>query len=185
MDKIVIIVDCQKDFIDGSLGTPEAQDMIPKLAEKIKYSDENTYFIFTADTHNDNYLNTAEGKKLPVKHCIKGTRGWEIPSCLTESFNNAPLVLEKSTFGSYDLVHFIEDLFEDELNFNKATYIENIEIEICGLCTDICVISNAILLKNAFPNNDIVINSKCCAGTTPEAHKAALAVMKNCQIEVV
>lgn len=177
--KIVIIVDAQKDFITGSLGTPEAQAMIPKLVDKINHSSDNTYFIFTKDTHYENYLETAEGKKLPIEHCIKGTKGWEIPKELTEHFANSPLTIEKQTFGSYDLVKKIIEI----IDANENDKLE--EIELCGLCTDICVVTNALILKTSFPNCDIIVNSKCCAGTTPEAHKAALAVMRSCQIEVV
>ena len=176
--KIVIIVDCQNDFITGSLGTPEAQAMIPRLVDKINHSSDDTYFIFTKDTHYDNYLETAEGKKLPIKHCIKETEGWEIPAELTEHFANSPFTIEKSTFGSYNLVEMIIEIIDS--NDDKVE-----EIELCGLCTDICVVTNALILKTSFPECDIVVNSKCCAGTTPEAHEAALAVMRSCQIEVV
>ena len=177
--KIVIIVDVQRDFITGSLGTPEAQAMIPKLVDKINHSSDNTYFIFTKDTHYENYLETAEGKKLPVEHCIKGTKGWEIPEELTEHFANSPLVIEKQTFGSYALIKKIEEI----IDINEDDKLE--EIEICGLVSDICVITNALLLKTSFPAFNIIINSNCCAGTTPEAHEAALAVMRSCQIEVI
>lgn len=176
--KIVIIIDTQRDFITGSLGTPEAQAMIPRLADKINHSSDDTYFIFTKDTHYDNYLETAEGKKLPIKHCIKETEGWEIPTELTEHFANSPLTIEKTTFGSYDLVKKIIEITDS--NDDKIE-----EIELCGLVSDICVISNALILKTFFPNCDIVVDSKCCAGTTPEAHEAALTVMRSCQIEVV
>ena len=176
--KIVVIVDCQNDFITGSLGTPEAQAMIPRLVDKINHSSDDTYFIFTKDTHYDNYLETAEGKKLPIKHCIKETEGWEIPAELTEHFANSPFTIEKSTFGSYNLVEMIIEIIDS--NDDKVE-----EIELCGLCTDICVVTNALILKTSFPECDIVVNSKCCAGTTPEAHEAALAVMRSCQIEVV
>lgn len=177
--KIVVVVDCQNDFITGSLGTPEAQTMIPRLIDKINHSSDDTYFIFTKDTHYENYLKTAEGKKLPIEHCIKNTEGWEIPIELTEHFVNSPLVIEKQTFGSYALIKKIEEIIEA----NENDKLE--EIELCGLVSDICVVTNALILKTSFPECDIVVNSKCCAGTTPEAHEAALAVMRSCQIEVV
>lgn len=176
--KIVIIIDAQRDFITGSLGTPEAQAMIPRLIDKINNSSDDTYFIFTKDTHYDNYLETAEGKKLPIEHCIKETEGWEIPAELTEHFANSPFIIEKSTFGSYDLVETIVEIIDSSDN-----KIE--EIELCGLVSDICVVTNALILKTSIPNCDIVIDSKCCAGTTPEAHEAALTVMRSCQIEVI
>ena len=175
--KIVVIVDCQNDFITGSLGTPEAQAMIPRLVDKINHSSDDTYFIFTKDTHYNNYLKTAEGKKLPIEHCIKNTEGWEIPAELTEHFANSPFTIEKSTFGSYNLAKMIVEIIDSN---DKVE-----EIELCGLCTDICVVTNALILKTSFPNCNIVVNSKCCAGTTPEAHEAALVVMRSCQIEVV
>ena len=176
--KIVIIIDVQRDFITGSLGTPEAQAMIPRLVDKINHSSDDTYFIFTKDTHYNNYLETAEGKNLPIEHCIKNTKGWEIPTELTKLFANSPFTIEKSTFGSYDLVEKIIEITDS--NDDKVE-----EIELCGLVSDICVITNALIFKTSFPNCNIIVNSKCCAGTTPEAHEAALAVMRSCQIEVV
>lgn len=176
MKKFCIIIDCQNDFIDGALGTPEAVDMIPRLTKRINDDNEDTIFVFTADTHYDNYLDTAEGKNLPVKHCIKDTEGWGIHTCLTEHFCYSPFIVEKNTFGTFDLFDWINEMSEGD---------NNIEIELCGLCTDICVVSNGLLLKTAFPNAKISVNAECCAGTSPEAHEAALMVMKNCQIEVI
>ena len=174
MAKIMVIVDCQKDFIDGSLGTPEAQAMIPRLVEKIKAEPEDTMFIFTADTHDKDYLTSAEGKQLPVEHCIKGTPGWEIDSRLTMEFCNSPFVIEKPTFGSTELMDYLDDMV------NMAD-----EIEFVGLCTDICVISNVLMAKaNFYDIAKISVDATCCAGVTPASHKMALETMKMCQIIV-
>lgn len=177
--KVMVIVDCQKDFIDGSLGTSEAQAMIPRLVEKIKAEPENTLYVFTRDTHNTDYLTTAEGKQLPVEHCIKGTSGWEIDTRLAELFANAPICIDKPTFGSTALLSFLEDIY---MNINDEGVDE---IEFVGLCTDICVISNALMAKAQFYNSTpISCDATCCAGVTPEKHAAALEVMKSCQIIV-
>lgn len=174
MAKIMVIVDCQKDFIDGSLGTAEAQTMIPRLVEKIKAESEDTMFIFTADTHDKNYLTSAEGKQLPVEHCIKGTLGWEIDPRLTALFSNSPFVIEKPTFGSTELMDYLDDMV------NMAD-----EIEFVGLCTDICVISNVLMAKaNFYDIAKISVDATCCAGVTPASHKMALETMKMCQIIV-
>lgn len=173
MSKIMVIVDCQKDFIDGSLGTPEAQAMIPRLVEKIKGEAEDTMFIFTADTHGKDYLNTPEGKQLPVEHCIKGTPGWEIDTRLSELFTS-PFIIEKPTFGSTELMDYLDDMI------NMAD-----EVEFVGLCTDICVVSNVLMAKAAFYDiAEISVDASCCAGVTPANHKMALDVMKSCQIHV-
>ena len=172
--KVMVIVDCQKDFIDGSLGTPEAQTMIPRLVEKIKSEPDTTLYVFTRDTHDENYLATAEGQALPVKHCIKNTAGWEIDARLSELFANSPVCIDKPTFGSTELIEWLRGWVND-----------GDEIEFVGLCTDICVISNALMAKAEFYNNAIVsCDATCCAGVTPEKHAAALEVMKSCQIIV-
>lgn len=148
--------------------------MIPRLVEKIKTESEDTMFIFTADTHDKDYLTSAEGKQLPVEHCIKGTPGWEIDSRLAMEFCNSPLVIEKPTFGSTELMEYLSDMV------NVAD-----EIEFVGLCTDICVISNALMAKANFYDKAIIsCDATCCAGVTPEKHAAALEVMKSCQIIV-
>ena len=189
--KVLVIVDMQTDFISGSLGTPEAQAIVPNVVEKLRnHKNTDTVVLFTKDTHFNNYMETVEGKKLPVPHCIEGTEGWTIDREIHNEFkrgNYATYSSEdvingrilKHTFGSYDLVNVIHDL---ELNI-KNDCIE--EIELCGVCTDICVISNALLIKNAFPDVPIVVDASCCAGVTPEKHAAALEVMKSCQIEVI
>ena len=175
MSKILVIVDMQNDFIDGSLGTPEAQAMLPRLVEKIKNEPDTTRYIFTKDTHHEDYMMTPEGKKLPVLHCIKGTHGWEIPECLTELFTNSPFVIEKPTFGSVELMEWINDIADIDVD----------TIEFVGLCTDICVVSNVLMAKAHFYNDfEIAVDSNCCAGVTPESHEAALTTMRMCQINV-
>lgn len=166
--KYLIVVDMQNDFITGSLGSDLASAIVPDVVKKVKDYDGRT--IFTKDTHSANYLKTQEGKKLPVEHCIKDTDGWQI---CDELKPYADKVIDKVTFGSVDLPQIIKDYGED---------ID--EIELCGLCTDICVISNAMILKAAFPEVKISVDSKCCAGVTKESHNTALAAMKAVQIEV-
>ena len=166
--KVLIVVDMQNDFINGSLGSKEAQNIVPNVINKIKEY-ENELIYFTKDTHFDDYLDTPEGNKLPVKHCIKGTNGWDIPN---EILNNHKNIIEKYTFGSVEL-------------FEKLKEIENIEsIELIGLCTDICVVSNVLLAKAYFPNTQIIVDSTCCAGVTPQSHQKALDTMKMCQIDI-
>lgn len=177
--KVMVIVDCQKDFIDGSLGTPEAQAMMPRLIEKIKNEPSSTLFFFTRDTHQSDYLETREGKNLPIPHCIYNTDGWAIDSRLTEMFPS-PVAFNKITFGSPDLINFLDDIIVDGLYDNPVE-----EVEFVGLCTDICVIANAILAKTYLPDRiDVSVDATCCAGVTPEKHAAALEVMKSCQITV-
>ena len=172
MRKILVVVDMQKDFIDGSLGTKEAQAIVPLVVEKVKnYPIENVYV--TKDTHKEDYMETSEGKHLPVEHCIKGTAGWELNPEIAETTAGAKVV-EKPAFGSVELMELLKA--ENER--------EELEIELIGLCTDICVVSNALLLKAAMPENRISVDASCCAGVTPESHNAALTTMKMCQIEV-
>lgn len=187
--KVLVIVDMQTDFISGSLGTPEAQAIVPNVVNKLKvhqYTD--TIILFTKDTHHDWYLGTSEGKKLPVPHCIKDTPGWSIVKPIHDEFKNEGYAtyssgtvvkgrVLKPTFGSYDLLEVICNIAE------QADEID--EIELCGVCTDICVISNALMVKNAFPDVPVTVDASCCAGVTPEKHAAALEVMKSCQIDVI
>ena len=171
MKKIIVVVDMQNDFIDGSLGTPEAQEMLPRLKEKLKEetAKDSVELVFTMDTHGEDYLDTQEGKNLPVKHCIKGTKGWEITPELETFVKKAKAVVEKPTFGSMDLLRVLS---------------EAEEVELTGLCTDICVISNALLIKAAYPEMPVSVDAGCCAGVTPESHRNALSAMKMCQIKV-
>ena len=169
--KSIVVVDMQNDFIDGSLGTKEAQEMLPRLKDKLKKVVENgsAELVFTMDTHGKDYLNTQEGKNLPVEHCIKGTQGWEISPELGEFVAKAKAVVEKPTFGSTELIKHL----------NAAD-----EVELVGLCTDICVISNALLIKAAYPEMKVSVDAQCCAGVTPESHANALEAMKMCQVEI-
>lgn len=172
MKKFLIVVDMQKDFVDGALGTNEAQAIIPAVTEKIKGFDGE--IIVTYDTHSDNYMNTAEGKKLPVPHCIKGTDGWQLDKNVADVLKTKEFtVVEKPTFGSVELPRIIE----------KISAGDNFSIELIGLCTDICVVSNALLLKANFPEKQISVDASCCAGVTPDTHNHALATMKMCQID--
>lgn len=173
MKKILVVVDMQNDFVRGSLANNEAVKIIPNIIKKINtYPLENRFA--TRDTHFENYMETMEGKKLPVLHCIKNTKGWEIIDEI-KSFINTENIIDKTIFGAIDLVNILK-------KYDKK---ENIEIELVGVCTDICVISNAILLKTYFPEREIIVDSKCCAGVTADKHKAALEIMKSCQIEVI
>lgn len=168
--KLLLVIDMQNDFINGALGTKEAESIVKKVQKKIaEYRKQGFPVIFTKDTHKENYKNTQEGKNLPVPHCIEGTHGWEIASEL--EVKNAK-VITKPTFGSIELAKYIE------------THYPQAEIELVGLCTDICVISNALVLKAFFPETKITVDSACCAGVTPKSHKNALEAMKMCQITV-
>ena len=166
MKKTLIVVDMQKDFIDGALGTKEAVAIVENVRKKIvKYQANGDEIIFTRDTHQPNYLETNEGKHLPVEHCIEGTEGWQIGEGLEVE---GAIYIDKPSFGfmnwkDYDLE----------------------EVEIVGLCTDICVVSNALIIKATYPEIRVSVDASCCAGVTPESHEAALTTMKMCQVEVI
>ena len=171
MSKLLIVIDVQNDFVSGVLGTSESQAIIPKAKEKIaEYYERGDKILFTRDSHDDRYLSTAEGKKLPIPHCIYGTEGWkivsglEVPGCR---------YIDKPTFGYPSWAYTLNKL--DNPN----------EIEIIGLDTDICVVANALIIKTISPDTEITVDASCCAGSTTEKHKAALEVMKSCQINVV
>lgn len=173
MKKFLVIVDMQKDFVDGALGTAEAVAIVPKLAEKIKNFDGE--LIVTYDTHTEDYMNTSEGKNLPVPHCIKGTAGWELDSAIAAALEGREYTaVEKPTFGSVRLPGIIGEMAAGE----------EFEIELAGLCTDICVVSNALLLKASFPEVKISVDASCSAGVTPESHNAAVTTMRMCQIGI-
>ena len=167
--KYLIVVDMQNDFIDGALGSAEAVAILPHVKEKIENFDGQ--ILFTRDTHEANYLSTQEGRNLPVEHCIKGTDGWQIhPSLEVLRKTDA---IDKPTFGSIALVHLLQQKKDIE------------SVELIGLCTDICVISNAMLIKAAFPEVPVTVDAKCCAGVTPASHQNALDAMKMCQIKII
>ena len=172
MRKILVVVDMQNDFIDGTLGTLEAQAIVQPVLEKMRTYDKSEIYV-TRDTHGENYLQTAEGRKLPVVHCVNGTKGWQLHPQV-EAAADEKHIIDKPTFGSMDLMELLRKENEKEL----------LEIELVGLCTDICVVSNALLLKAAMPESIIRVDAGCCAGVTPESHKAALATMGMCQIEI-
>lgn len=174
MKKLLIVVDMQNDFIDGSLGSKEAQAIVPNVVKKIKEWDGD--IICTLDTHGANYLETREGKYLPVEHCIAGTNGHDINNEVFDSLvfcnGSSANLLNKYTFGSTALPEIIRGSGVDY-------------VELVGLCTDICVVSNAMLLKAHYPEMEIAVDASCCAGVTPESHQAALTTMKMCQINVI
>ena len=173
MKHFLVVVDMQTDFIDGSLGSPEAAAIKPAVIDLIHtFSGE---IWATVDTHGDNYLDTVEGRHLPVEHCIKGTSGWAIDREIATALNGRGAVfVEKPTFASLVLPQLIEDAADGE----------DFDVTLCGLCTDICVISNALLLKARFHEKEIFVRAACCAGVTPEKHLAALEVMRSCHINV-
>lgn len=175
MKKILIVVDMQNDFIDGSLGTAEAEAIVDNVAAKINTYPKDCVYA-TRDTHQDNYLQTQEGVNLPVVHCIEGTHGWEINDKVKAALGGA-VVMNKPTFGSPELA----DMMVMEFAGLPA---EECEVELVGLCTDICVVSNAMLLKARLPEVKISVDAACCAGVTPESHEAALKTMQMCQINV-
>ncbi len=171
MKKALVIVDVQKDFVDGSLGTKEAVGIIPFVVAEIQKDYDQIYVTY--DTHEKNYLETLEGQNLPIEHCIKGSDGWKLNQDIQNALENKSYIeVEKPTFGSYALVQYITN---DQID----------EITLVGLCTDICVISNALLLRSALCNTKINVVEKACAGVTVEKHLAAIEVMKSCQINIL
>ena len=173
MKHFLIVVDMQNDFVSGSLGSKEAVGIINNSCERIKSFDGEIFVTY--DTHAEDYMSSAEGKKLPVLHCVKGTNGWELDPMIAESLAGRDYTsVEKPTFGSVELPDMI----------SKAACGDDFDITVIGLCTDICVVSNALLLKAYFPEKRIIVDAACCAGVTPESHTAALLTMKMCHIEV-
>ena len=174
MSKVLVVVDMQKDFVDGALRNEEAIEIVPYVKEKIrKAKEDGTKVIFTLDTHDEGYMETEEGKNLPVPHCIRGSEGWKILDEL-EPEKYGDEFFEKETFGSTALARYFTE--------NKE---ETDEVEFIGVCTDICVISNAMILKAAFPEVPVSVRADCCAGVTPESHNTALNAMKACQIDIL
>ncbi|MBQ6594781.1 MAG: cysteine hydrolase [Clostridia bacterium] len=169
--KVLIVVDMQNDFIDGSLGTKEAEAIVTNVADRIRRArEEGDAIFFTRDTHEENYMETQEGRNLPVRHCIRGTSGWQISSALDVGTDQ---VINKPSFGSTELMEAVASL-------------PNVEaVELIGLCTDICVINNALLIKARLPEVPVSVDASCCAGVTPESHENALKAMQMCQIRIV
>lgn len=168
--KLLVVVDMQHDFIDGALGTPEARRILPRVTERVRVARLNgETVVFTRDTHEEDYLSTQEGERLPVVHCVRGTRGWQLAEGLA---TEGERVFDKPAFGSTELAKFAaEGAFA--------------EAELIGVCTDICVISNALLLKAFAPELRVSVRADCCAGATPAGHETALAAMHACQVDIV
>ena len=176
-DKVLVLVDMQNDFIDGTLGSDAAQAIVPAVAQKVRAWDG--YVVATRDTHGPDYLTaTLEGRLLPVEHCLKDSKGWQICDEVASALEGKAYLgaVDKVTFGSVDLPKVVASV----PGFSKETVIE-----VVGLDTDICVVSNALSLRMHFPDNIIKVDASCCAGTCPERHEAALATMRSCQIEVI
>ena len=175
MQDCLVIIDVQNDFVDGALGTKEAQAMLPALVERA--SSFQGKVVCTMDTHGGDYLKTPEGIALPVPHCIRGTKGWELAPAVAEiARKTGAAIYEKPVFGSLRLAQDLAAAFgRGEIG----------SVELCGLCTDICVISNAVLIRTLCPELKVIANSKCCAGVTPEKHEAALEVMASLQIKII
>ncbi len=176
MKKLLIVVDMQNDFIDGALGTSEAQAIVPAVTAHIRQRRAEGYtLIATLDTHGEDYMSTPEGAKLPVPHCIKGATGWEIRPDVMDALGDC-LLVEKPTFGSIKLPGIVSELVAADLD---------VTIELLGVCTDICVVSNALILKAHFPEATLQVKADCCAGVTPEKHRAALETIASCQIDII
>ena len=197
MKKILIVVDMQNDFVDGALGTAEAQAIVPKVADYIRnHADKNTVLLVTKDTHSSNYAETLEGKNLPVAHCIKNSYGWELNPAIQEaiydtrgkyhSFDSyfpyiSDHIIEKPSFGSIDLQNLLY-LLDDETGMQSGDIAE---ITLMGLCTDICLLANSVLCKTTLPEVPVRVVAECCAGVTPESHERALEAMKMLQINII
>lgn len=179
MKKITIVIDMQNDFLTGSLANPDAVSIIPSVLDQIKNSD---YVMYTRDTHGENYLETQEGKNLPVPHCVEGTHGWQIVDDLDpHSIADIKMwhIVNKPTFGDVNI--WMDMYFADLVNWNG----DGVEVTFCGTCTDICVVSNAMIVKSLYPELVVNVKADACAGLTPEKHKAALEVMSSCQINII
>lgn len=169
MKKLLVVIDMQNDFVGGALGTKEAVAILPNVVERVKKAREKgEEIVFTRDTHSENYFSTQEGKNLPVLHCVKNTDGWEI----VDGLYNGELVFDKPTFGSVELAEYV-----------KANGFE--EVELIGVCTDICVVSNAMLIKAFCPEIKVIVKEDCCAGVTKESHQAAIQTMRSCQVAII
>jgi len=175
MEKILVVVDMQKDFVDGALGSKEAVAIVENVAEKIAEFDGKIFVTY--DTHETDYMETREGKYLPVPHCIKDTDGWQLNEKVQEALKGKTYeAVYKPTFGSVKLPELVADYIKNE---------KDTDVTLIGVCTDICVVSNAMLLKAHYPEMNINVVADCCAGVTPEKHEAALEVMRSCQINVL
>ena len=181
MTDMLIVVDMQRDFVTGPLGSAEARAIVPAVAARIRRAaEEGTQVVFTLDTHDTDYMETREGRFLPVPHCIQGSEGWALEPEIAKECKRGMISFEKPTFGSTALMHHVAALAGAKGCVNG----KGLRVELCGVCTDICVVSNALLLKAALPEADIMVDSALCAGVTPEKHAAALETLRSCQVEV-
>ena len=175
---LLIVIDMQNDFVTGALGTAEAQAIVPHVNAKITAADA---VVYTLDTHGEDYLATQEGKRLPVPHCIRNTPGWALEPEIAQTCARGMMSFEKPTFGSTALCEYVCTLAAEK----GAVAGKGFHVELCGVCTDICVVSNALLIKAALPEADLTVNGALCAGVTPQKHEAALETMRSCQVEVL
>lgn len=182
MTDILIVVDMQRDFVSGVLGSAEARAIVPAVSERIRLAvEEGTQVVLTLDTHESDYMNTREGHFLPVPHCIRGTEGWALEPEIAKQCRRGMISFEKPTFGSTALMHHVAA----QAGAKGCIGGKGLTVELCGVCTDICVVSNAMLIKAALPEADLIVHSHLCAGVTPEKHEAALETMRSCQIQVL
>ena len=182
MTDLLIVVDMQRDFVSGALGSEQARAIVPAVAARIRQAKaEQTQVAFTLDTHEPDYLNTREGRFLPVPHCIRDTPGWALEPDIAKECAQGMISFAKPTFGSAALCEYVRALAEEK----GAADGKGFCVELCGVCTDICVISNAMLLKAFLPEVPVIVDSLCCAGVTADSHERALEAMKACQVEVV
>ena len=175
---LLIVIDMQNDFVTGALGTAEAQAIVPHVNAKIAAADA---VVYTLDTHGEDYLATQEGKRLPVPHCIRNTPGWALEPEIAQTCARGMMSFEKPTFGSTALCEYVCTLAAEK----GAVAGKGFHVELCGVCTDICVVSNALLIKASLPEADLTVNGALCAGVTPQKHEAALETMRSCQVEVL
>ena len=175
---LLIVIDMQNDFVTGALGTAEARAIVPHVNAKIAAADA---VVYTLDTHGEDYLATQEGKRLPVPHCIRNTPGWALEPEIAQTCARGMMSFEKPTFGSTALCEYVCTLAAEK----GAVAGKGFHVELCGVCTDICVVSNALLIKAALPEADLTVNGALCAGVTPQKHEAALETMRSCQVEVL
>ena len=181
MVDMLIVVDMQRDFVSGCLGSAQARAIVPAVCERIRRaSAEGTQVVFTLDTHESDYMDTREGRFLPVPHCIRGTEGWALEPDVAKECRRGMISFEKPTFGSTALMHHVAALAGAKGCVNG----KGLTVELCGVCTDICVVSNAMLIKASLPEADLIVDSALCAGVTPEKHEAALETLRSCQVEV-
>ena len=182
MTDILIVVDMQRDFVSGCLGSAEARAIVPAVCERIRRAkEEGTQVVFTLDTHETDYMDTREGRFLPMPHCIRGTEGWALEPDIAKECARGMISFEKPTFGSTALSHHVAAAAGSKGCING----KGMTIELCGVCTDICVVSNALLIKAALPEADLIVDASLCAGVAPEKHEAALETMRSCQISVI